>query len=74
MRRIIVEVQEKKDAETAESMADAMKRLLGILGYHNINIHTETGQDPETSGCMETGKEIEVMPFMQERGRCSYGR
>ena len=74
MRRIIVEVQEKKGTETAESMAAAMKKMLGILGYTNVIVHTEAGPDPEDVLCMETRKEIEILPFTNERRRCSYGR
>lgn len=76
MRRIIVELEERKGTETAEAMAESLKRLLVCLGYHSVSVYAETGHGNQNMREPEQGshREIELMPFMMDKRRCADGR
>lgn len=74
MEKVIVEVEVKKETENAEIMADAIRRMLQVLGYRDINVHTETMQTAGAGINMPERTEIEIMPFMGERRKYMDGR
>lgn len=74
MKKVIVEVEVKKETETAEIMADAIRRMLSMLGYRDITVHTETAQTAGVEMSTPEKTEIEIMPFMAERRQYVDGR